>query len=86
MKNLTLAVHDDFLDRVRVIAAERKTTVNGLVREYLGKLANEEARLADTRKRLRELMDNSTAELGGRLCLGSRGNLRRSNVSSTRTS
>jgi predicted nucleic acid-binding protein len=64
MKNLTLAVHDDFLDRVRVIAAERKTTVNGLVREYLGKLANEEARLADTRKRLRELMDNSTAELG----------------------
>ena len=36
MKNLTVAVHDDFLDRVREIAAERKTTVNGLVREYLG--------------------------------------------------
>ena len=35
MKNITLAVDEDVLDRVRVIAAERKTTVNGLVREYL---------------------------------------------------
>jgi hypothetical protein len=64
MKNITLAVDEDVLDRVRVIAAERKTTVNGLVREYLSNLANEEARLADTRKRLKELIDNSTAELG----------------------
>ena len=37
MKNITLAVDEDVLDRVRVIAAERKTTVNGLVREYLGR-------------------------------------------------
>jgi hypothetical protein len=64
MKNITLAVDEDVLDRVRVIAAERKTTVNALVREYLEKVASEQDRRAETRRRLRELMDKSEARLG----------------------
>ncbi len=63
-KNITLAMDEAVLDRVRVIAAERKTTVNGLVRDFLSKLANENERLAETRRKLKELMDNSTGQMG----------------------
>ena len=64
MKNLTLAIDDDVLDEVREIAARRRTTVNALVRDYLTQVAAEEGRIAQARKELRELMDNSTARLG----------------------
>jgi hypothetical protein len=64
MKNITLAIDDKVLEEVRVYAAKQSTTVNALVRDFLGKLANEDRRLADTRKRLKELMEKSTAELG----------------------
>ena len=64
MKNITLAVDEDTLDRVRVIAAERKTTVNGLVREYLQKLASEQDRIAEARRRLVELAEASQARVG----------------------
>ena len=39
MKNITLAIEDEVLDKVRVVAAEKRTTVNALVREYLTELA-----------------------------------------------
>jgi hypothetical protein len=64
MKNITLAIDEGVLDRVRVIAAERKTTVNALVREYLEKIASEQDRRAEARRKLRELMDKSEARLG----------------------
>lgn len=64
MKNLTLAIDEGVLDAVRIYAAKRNTSVNAIVREYLVKLADEDARLADTRRRLKQLMENSTAELG----------------------
>lgn len=35
MKNITLAVDDELLDRARVLAAENRTTVNAMVRSYL---------------------------------------------------
>ncbi len=34
-KNLTLAIDDDLLDKARVLAAMRRTTVNAMVRGYL---------------------------------------------------
>lgn len=34
-KNLTLAIDEDLLDRARVLAAMKRTTVNAMVREYL---------------------------------------------------
>lgn len=64
MKNITLAIDERVLEEVRVYAAKRSTTVNALVREYLKRLTDEEAQLADTRERMRELIDNSEAELG----------------------
>jgi hypothetical protein len=52
------------IDKVRLIAARRKTTVNGLVRDYLTTLASEDDRRAEARKRLVELSHNSKARLG----------------------
>jgi Arc/MetJ family transcription regulator len=34
-KNLTLAIEEDLLDRARVLAAMKRTTVNAMVREFL---------------------------------------------------
>ncbi len=39
MKNVTLAVEEEVLAAVRKYASARNTTVNGLVREYLTRLA-----------------------------------------------
>jgi hypothetical protein len=64
MKNITLAIDEAILDEVRVYAAKRNTTVNGLVRDYLNRLAEQEDRTVRARRRLRELMDRSTLEAG----------------------
>ena len=63
-KNITLAMDEAVLDRVRVIAAERKTTVNGLVRDFLEGIARQEDRSERARRRLRELIERSTLEVG----------------------
>lgn len=64
MSNITLNMPDEILDEVRVVAAKRKTTVNAMVRDYLTQVATSESRVARARKRLLELSDNSTAEVG----------------------
>ena len=64
MKNITLAVDEAVLDEVRIYAAKRNTTVNGLVRDFLTRLAEKEDRTVRARRRLRELMDRSTLEVG----------------------
>ncbi|MFC4725804.1 DUF6364 family protein [Glycocaulis abyssi] len=49
-KNLTLAIEDELLDRARIIAAIRRTSVNAMVREYLEREVRREgddARRAD---------------------------------------
>ncbi len=63
MKNITLAVEESVLETVRIYAAKQKTTINGLVRDYLKSLASDEERLADTRAQLKQLMDNSTGRM-----------------------
>ena len=63
MKNITLAIDEDVLDRVRIIAAEKKTTVNALVREFLADLASRDERLAEARKQLLRLMDTSEGRM-----------------------
>ena len=63
-KNITLAVDENVLDRVRIIAAERKTTVNGLVRDFLERMTEQEDRVSRARKRIRELAKKSKAEVG----------------------
>ncbi len=63
MKNITLAIDDEILDRVRIVAAEKKTTVNALVREFLADLASRDERLAEARKQLLRLMDTSKGRM-----------------------
>jgi hypothetical protein len=63
MRNLTLAVDDDVLDKARVIAAQRKTTVNAMVRDFLVEIATRDEKREETRKRLLELVDNSEGRM-----------------------
>ena len=64
MKNITLSVDEHVLDEVRQIAARNKTTVNGMVREYLTRLASQESRIAQARAGLEKLIETSTGRLG----------------------
>jgi ABC-type phosphate transport system ATPase subunit len=64
MKNITLSVDDNVLAAVRRHAAERDSTVNALVREYLTNLAAYEDRANRARTRLRQLSVQSQGRLG----------------------
>jgi hypothetical protein len=63
-KNITRAIDEAVLDRVRIIAAERKTTGNGLVRDYLETLSSVDDRRACLSKPLDELRAKSKLEVG----------------------
>jgi hypothetical protein len=63
MPNITLAIDEDLLDRARTYAERKGTTLNALVRELLGDEIDQDKRREESRKRLLELMDNSTARL-----------------------
>ena len=64
MKNITLAVEDEVLAEVRKYAAAHDTTVNALVRDYLGRLASFESRSKKAREELLKLAEESTLDLG----------------------
>lgn len=64
MKNITLTIDEKVLDEARVYAAKHNTSVNALVRDFLNRLAEQEDRTARARRRLRELAEKSTAEVG----------------------
>ena len=64
MKNITLALDEDVLMAVRKYAAANDTTVNGLVRDYLTRLAQHEDRATKARKKLAELARNSAWDPG----------------------
>ena len=63
-KNITLAIDEDLLDRVRVIAALEKTTVNAMVRDYLTEVASKKNRTAKIRQRLALRSRQSDGEVG----------------------
>ncbi len=63
-KNITLAIDEGVLDRVRVIAAERKTTVNAMVRDYLTETAEQVGRREAARRALLDLIDKSEGDMG----------------------
>ncbi|HXP62395.1 MAG TPA: hypothetical protein VN829_17995 [Dongiaceae bacterium] len=50
MKDITIGLEDGLYEQSRVIAAQRKTTVTGLVRQYLESLSD----AAERRERARE--------------------------------
>jgi hypothetical protein len=63
MRNITLAIEDEILERARVVAAENRTTVNAMVREFLAEVAGRDERREKARAALLELMRNSKASL-----------------------
>ncbi len=63
MKNITLAIEDDILERARVVAAEKRTTVNAMVREFLAEVTDRDERREKARVALLELMRNSKGRM-----------------------
>lgn len=66
MKNVTLALDEDTVQEARRIAAERSTTLNAMIREFLEELTRRESRTAAARQRIVELCRASDAEVGPR--------------------
>jgi hypothetical protein len=66
MKNVTIAIDEALLREARKVAAERSTTLNALIREYLEQLTERESRARSARRRITELCRRSTAVVGER--------------------
>ena len=64
MKNITLAVDEEVLAKVRRLAAEQDTTVNAMVREYLTHLAGREDRVKDAMAEFLKMTKDSKLEVG----------------------
>jgi hypothetical protein len=64
MKKITLSVDEKVLAVVRRLAAEQNSSVNALVRDYLGNLAAQDDRARRGRERLRELSSGLEGRLG----------------------
>ncbi len=73
MTNITLAIGDDVLDKVRVYAAGQKTTVNAIVRRHLEKLAAENDSRAEARRQIVAAGSHVEGTPRSRLRLESRG-------------
>ncbi len=63
-KNLTLSIEEDLLDKARVLAAMKRTSVNEMVREFLARVVREEQERDESREQLLELIDRSTGGMG----------------------
>jgi len=66
MKNVTLAIDEALLREARRIAADRSTTLNAMIREFLKDLAERESQAVTARRRIVELCRASRAEVGPR--------------------
>jgi Family of unknown function (DUF6364) len=60
--NVTLSLDDKLVKEVRKIAVDRDTTLTGLVRDYLERLASENA-ASGRRRREREALQRSFGQL-----------------------
>ncbi len=65
-KNITLAVDEEALQRARVVAAKRRTSVNELVRGFLNGLTEAEVPVEkdEAREALLKLIDESPGRMG----------------------
>ena len=66
MKNLTIALDEATLREARRIAANRSTSLNALIREFLERLTARESHARTARRRIAELVRHSKAEVGER--------------------
>jgi hypothetical protein len=63
-KNLTLAIDEDLLAQMRIVAAKRRTSVNVLVRDYFKQMVVQDSGVDIIADELVRLSNESTAELG----------------------
>lgn len=63
-KNITLSVDESVLRKVKVLAAERRTSVNALVRDYLSSLVAKETAQDEAREALLKLIRETDADMG----------------------
>jgi plasmid stability protein len=63
-RNLTLAIDDDLLDKVRVLAAMKRTSVNEMVRGFLTSMVQQETSKDEAREALLKLIDESDGDMG----------------------
>lgn len=63
-RNITLAIDDALLDKVRVLAAMKRTTVNEAVRGFLTQWVQQEASKDEAREALLKLIDDSKGRMG----------------------
>ncbi|MEM9204713.1 MAG: DUF6364 family protein [Pseudomonadota bacterium] len=61
-KNLTLAIDADLLDKARVLAAIRRTSVNEMVRGFLERETSDEAKQAARAEKWQKLFDEVDAD------------------------
>lgn len=64
-RNLTLAIEGDLLDKARVLAAMRRTSVNEMVREFLQREIEQEKVRDEVTTELLRLARESKASTGG---------------------
>lgn len=63
-RNITLAIDDDLLDKVRVLAAMKRTSVNEMVRGFLTRLVQQEVEHDEATQELLKLIDESDGDMG----------------------
>lgn len=63
-RNLTLAIDDALLDKVRVLAAMKRTSVNEMVRQFLTRLVEQEIEHDEATRELLRLIDESEGDMG----------------------
>ncbi len=66
MQNVTIALEEEIVRKSRRIAAERSTSLNAMIRQYLEQLVDREAHAAKARRRIALLARRSGAEVGPR--------------------
>ena len=62
-KNITLAIDETLLDKVRVLAAMKRTSVNELVRSYLQRLVDQAKEQDEARIEQQRLVDESEGRI-----------------------
>lgn len=63
-RNLTLAIDEDLLDKVRVLAAMKRTSVNEMVRGFLTRLVEQESEHDEATEALLKLARESNGRMG----------------------
>lgn len=63
-RNLTLAIDDALLDKVRVLAAMKRTSVNEMVRGFLTRIVEQEVEHDEATQELLKLIDESEGDMG----------------------